>query len=172
MHFVLDAFPQTRHRTRAVIVIGMGNEFRHDDAAGLIAARRLRTLGLPAEEHQGDPATLIERWKGINDVMLIDAVWSGAAPGTLHRLDVSGSPLPRHLFLASTHSMGLAEAVELSRVLGTLPARVLVFGVEGKNFRPGIGVSPEVERTLRVLVEDLQAAWAKAEATDLTDLAD
>ena len=82
---------------------------------------------------------------------------SGAAPGRLYRLDVSASPLDRELFKNSTHAFGLAEAVELSRALGTLPARVLVFGVEVKDLTTGIGLSPEVKKALPVLVEQVLA---------------
>src|SRR5215475_968434 len=102
-------------------VIGLGNEFRHDDAIGLIAARRLREVGLFTEEHDGDLADLIERWREIDDVILIDAVSSGAPAGTLHRIDARSSPVPRGLTFGSTHTLGLADAIELSRTLETLP---------------------------------------------------
>ena len=138
-----------------MIVIGLGNEFRRDDAVGLIAARRLRENGFAAEEFEGDVASLIDRWKGADGLILMDAVRSGAIPGTLHRLDVSASPLPRELFRSSTHALGLAEAIELSRTLGTLPARVFVFGVEARDFTAGVGLSPEVEGVLPVLVEEV-----------------
>jgi len=138
-----------------MIVIGIGNEFRHDDAVGLIAARRLREHGLPSEEHEGDPATLMDRWRSADGVILIDAVTSGASPGTLHRLDVSASPLNRELFRSSTHALGLADAVELSRTLGTLPPRVYVFGVEARDLSAGIGLSPEVESALPALLEEV-----------------
>jgi hydrogenase maturation protease len=138
-----------------MIVIGLGNEFRHDDAVGLIAARRLRECGVPAEEHEGDLASLIDRWKQSDVLILIDAVTSGATPGTLHRLDVSAAPLNRELFQTSTHALGLADAVELSRTLGTLPARVLVFGVEVQDLRAGVGLSPEVEQALPILLEEV-----------------
>jgi hydrogenase maturation protease len=138
-----------------MIVIGLGNEFRHDDAIGLIAARRLRERGVPAEEHEGDLAILMDRWKRADGLILIDAVISGAAPGTVHRLDVSASPLNRELFKSSTHALGLADAVELSRTLDTLPARVLVFGVEVGDLSAGIGLSPNVERALPSLLEEV-----------------
>jgi len=137
------------------MVIGLGNEFRHDDAVGLIAARRLREIGIAAEEHEGDPATLMNRWKGADGLILMDAVVSGAAVGTLHRVDASSAPLPLELFKSSTHALGLAEAVELSRTLGTLPSRVVVFGIEVRDVTAGVGVSPEVESTLVLLVVEV-----------------
>jgi hydrogenase maturation protease len=138
-----------------VIVIGLGNEFRHDDAAGLIAARQLREASVAALEHDGDFAALIEKWKGIDDLILIDAVSSGAEAGTLHRINAASSPLPSAFSSSSTHTLGLADAIELSRALGTLPPHVLVFGVEGTDFTPGIGLSPPVERALAPLVQEV-----------------
>jgi hydrogenase maturation protease len=138
-----------------VIVIGLGNEFRHDDAIGLIAARRLRERGVAAEEHQGDVVALVERWKGAVAAILIDAVTSGAAPGTVYRIDVSTLPLNREQFKGSTHALGLADTIELSRALSTLPARMLVFGVEVRDLRPGVGLSSEVESALPDLMEQV-----------------
>jgi hydrogenase maturation protease len=158
MHLVLDALPQARDPARAVIVIGVGNEFRHDDAAGLVAARRLRERGIPAEEHDGDPAALIERWQGIDGLILIDAVQSSAPAGALHVVDASASPLDPELFKNSTHALGLADAVELSRTLGTLPPHVLVFGIEARDVTAGVGLSPEVEGALRVLIDKVLRA--------------
>jgi hydrogenase maturation protease len=136
-----------------MMIIGLGNEFRHDDAVGIIAVRLLHELGVPAEEHDSDPATLIDRWNGADRLVLIDAVCSGAHPGLIHCLDVSRSPLPRDLFKRSTHAVGLADAIELSRELGTLPDHVFVFGIEAGDFTDGVGLSPEVERALPVLVK-------------------
>ena len=137
-------------------IIGVGNEYRRDDAAGLIAARRLRARGVEADEHTGDLATLMERWSGADDLILIDAVRSGAVPaGTLHRLDVSRAPLPRELFRSSTHALGLAEAVELSRALGTLPGRVTIYGIEAHDFAPRVGLSADVERAVATVVDDV-----------------
>jgi hydrogenase maturation protease len=140
-----------------MIVIGLGNEFRHDDAVGLIAVRRLRKNGLAAEEHEGDLATLMDRWTAAEDVILIDAVSSGAEPGTIHLLDISVAPLDREHVTSSTHALGLADAVELSRALGTLPPHVYVFGIEVRNVRAGVGLSPEVEQALPVLINEVVA---------------
>jgi hydrogenase maturation protease len=139
-----------------MMIIGLGNEFTHDDAVGLIAARRLREQGLPAEEHEGDLLTLIERWKHEENLILIDAISSGAMPGTLHRLDVSDSFPNRDLFKNSTHALGLADAVEMSRTLGTLPPHVIVFGIEVRDVTAGMGLSSEIEQSLPLLVDQVR----------------
>jgi hydrogenase maturation protease len=137
------------------MVVGVGNEFRHDDAAGLIAARRLRDCGIPAQEHQGDFATLMETWKDADILILIDAIASGRIPGTMHCLNASALPLDQQVLNTSTHAFALADALELSRTLGTLPPEVLVFGIEAKNLAVGVGLSLEVEVNLPLLIKEI-----------------
>jgi hydrogenase maturation protease len=129
-------------------VVGIGNAWRSDDAVGLAVARLLTgTLpeGVDVLEREGEPTALIDSWEGAEEVWLVDAVSSGAPPGTLHRLDASEQELPAALFRASTHHFGLAEAVELARAVGRLPRKTIVYGIEGASFDTGETLSPEVE---------------------------
>src|ERR1043166_1346410 len=112
LYFMCHSFSQPSLRGGLMIVMGVGNEFRHDDASGLIAARRLRALGVAAEEVEPDVAALIDCWSATDDVLLVDAVLSGTEPGTIHRLNVSTNPVPFELFNTSTHGLGLPEAIE------------------------------------------------------------
>lgn len=122
-------------------VIGIGNDWRRDDAVGLEVARRLGGVQLP-----GEPIGLVAAFDGDDDVVVVDAVSSGARPGTLHLFDATVEPLPTELFgSSSTHALGPAEAIEIARSLGRLPARVRVIGIEGARFDYGRGLSPEVE---------------------------
>lgn len=115
---------------------------------GLVVARRLREA-LPESvevlEREGEPTGLIDAWEPTDEVWLVDAVSSGAAPGTVHRIDASKRELPAEIFRASTHHLGVPEAVELARALGRLPRRVIVYGVEGADFDAGRGITPEVD---------------------------
>ena len=138
------------------LVIGLGNEYRRDDAVGLVVARRLREAAPESVlvlEETGEGASLLESWQDADTVILIDAVQSGAAPGTVHRLDARAQPIAKKFFRFSTHAFGLAEAVELARALGRLPPRLTVYGVEGKSFEAGVGLSPEVEAAAQVVVD-------------------
>ena len=148
---------QRAQRHNGIVVVGVGNDFRQDDAAGLIAARRLRDCGILAEEHQGDFATLNETWKEADSLILIDAIAPCRVPGAIYRLNASTSPLDRQVCNTSTHAFGLADVIELSRALGTLPPRVLVFGIEAKNLAVGVGLSREVEASLPELVKEVMA---------------
>jgi hydrogenase maturation protease len=139
-----------------ILVIGVGNPFRQDDGAGLAVARKLKGLAegtFSVVEQGGEGATLLESWRDAGVVLLLDAVQSGAAPGTIHRLDAKSQALPANMFRASSHAFGLADAVELGRALGQLPEKVTVYGIEGKNFQAGTGLSPEVESAVPDVVQ-------------------
>jgi len=97
----------------------------------------------------------MERWRKADSVVLIDAVSSGAAAGSLHRLDGSRQPVPAVMWRHSTHAFSVAEAVELARALNRLPQRIVIFGVEGRCFDPGQAVSPEVEFSVADLVRQI-----------------
>jgi hydrogenase maturation protease len=144
-------------------VVCLGNAFRGDDGAGLEVAKLLRgTLPDGAEvlECEGEPTGLIDAFEDAEALWLVDAVSSGAPGGTVHRLDAGADELPAGLFRASTHAFGLAEAVELARALGRLPASAVVYGIEGTRFEAGDELSletaaavPEVAEAVRKEVE-------------------
>lgn len=141
------------------IIIGIGNEFRSDDAAGLIAANRIKSLGLDniiVVESDGDGTSLINQWEGKSNVILIDAVLSDSSPGTIHRVELNGDAFPEAVFKFSTHLFSLPQAIKLSASLDKLPDRLIIFGIEAKSFEFGIGLSEEVESSLDNLLQLIQ----------------
>jgi hydrogenase maturation protease len=151
--------PTDRPLSRATLVIGVGNAYRRDDAVGLIVARRLRKLGLEnvmVREASGESAALMSAWQDAQTVILVDAAQSGAAAGTLHRLDAQREPIPMPFLHSSTHAFGVAEALELARALNQLPPRVIVYAIEGQDFGAGVGLSPHVARAVKDAVEQIR----------------
>jgi hydrogenase maturation protease len=150
-------FPHSKTKT-GTLVIGIGNEYSRDDAVGLIVARRLKEKKpdkLKVLEGSGEGAALMESWSGADAVVLVDAVHSGAKPGTIHRLDASTQTIPNRIFHHSTHSFSISDAIELARTLNRLPRSLIVYGIEGKQFESGPGLSPEVEEAVNVVIERL-----------------
>src|ERR1022692_4394300 len=139
-----------------MLIIGCGNRERSDDGAGILVAERLRELGIEADTRIGDAADLIEAWKGAEDVIVVDAVVTGAPVGTVQAWD-GRQPLTTIRATASSHGLGVAEAIELAHVLDRLPARLRVYGVEGRRFEPGSGISPEVQRAVDEVVQRIIA---------------
>lgn len=151
--------PELPSVTYRVVIIGVGNDYRGDDAAGLIVARKLRTQ-LPEEfkiiEQSGEGAALIEIWKNAEQAILVDAVRSGAQPGTVFRFEAHRQSLPTQFFNYSSHAFSVAEAVELARALKQLSNRLVVYGIEGKNFAAGAALSHEVEKALPELIDSIR----------------
>jgi len=144
-----------------VLVVGVGNRDRGDDAVGLHVAEAARAA-LPenvAVRQVTAPVGLLELWEGYDAVYVLDAAMGGGAPGTVYRLDVTEVPLPASVRTVSTHGLGLAQVVELGRSLGRLPRRLVVYGVEvaavDLGFALTSAVRAGVERAARQLSSEI-----------------
>jgi hydrogenase maturation protease len=149
-----DALPEADDRP---LVIGVGNSWRRDDGAGPAVAR---AVGGP---WTADPAQLLDLWAGARRAIVVDAAASGAPVGTIHRFDATAAPLPADSTRASTHAFGVADAVELARVLDRLPEELLVFAVEGEDFSIGAELTAGVARAVAALAAELSARTAPPE---------
>jgi hydrogenase maturation protease len=101
-----------------VLLVGIGNELRGDDALGICVVRRLRRraarAGIDVYEQQGDPVGLLDLWHAADGAVLVDAVRSGAPAGAIQRLDATARRLPASLRgSSSTHAIALDQAIEL-----------------------------------------------------------
>lgn len=139
-------------------VIGLGNAWRGDDAAGLHAVRSLRErLGdcVDIIESEGDGLALLDLIQGVPCVILIDAVKGTGRPGDTIRLDISSGARWQKVTPCSTHAMGITDALELARVLGFLPGRLLLYGIELESVEPGRPLSLTVRKGIQSLVEQV-----------------
>ena len=118
-----------------MLIIGCGNRQRSDDGAGILVAERLRDLGIRAETRSGEAADLIEAWRGADDVIVVDAVVTGAPVGTVQAWDAR-QPLASVRTTASTHGLGVAEAIELAQVLGVFRRGSRSTGSRGGDSSP------------------------------------
>ena len=135
----------------------LGSRFRGDDAVGPLIADRLRAAGATVLDCDDEPTRLLDAWAGLELVVIVDAVSSGAVAGTVHRVDPGDGPLPGDLGLASTHAFSISDALELGRAVGRVPQRVIVIGVEGAAFGMGDPITAEVEAALDGVAESVLA---------------
>jgi hydrogenase maturation protease len=130
-----------------VVVIGVGNEFRRDDGAGLAVIERLRGLvprGVELVITDGEPTRLIEAWTGAALAVVVDAVRAEPPhPGRVHRFVVhrpaSGAGRP-----ASSHGFGLDDSVALALALDRMPCRLIVHAIEAADLSQGAGLTAPV----------------------------
>lgn len=143
-----------------ILIIGIGNDYRNDDGIGLVVARKVREkniLNVIVKEESGEGAALMEAWQGFENVILVDAVSSGANAGTIIRIEADKEKTPAKFFAHSSHSFGVAEAVEMARVLGILPGRLIIYGVEGSNYKSGTTPSVALLKTGEKVIENILA---------------
>jgi hydrogenase maturation protease len=147
--------------TGGLLVVGLGNAWRGDDGAGPAVAQALdddpRVL-----VHEGEPIALLDAWAGADEVILVDAVSSAAAAGTVHRLDLHTAAFPRELARSSTHAFGLAETIELARELDRLPPRLTVYGIEAEDVSAGDELSAPVRAAVEAVRLELRERLGKS----------
>ena len=138
-----------------ILVLGIGQSLRGDDAAGLEAVRLWQkqhpesATGIHVALSELPGLGLLDLLEGMDAAILVDAVHSSAAPGTLHRLG------PDDLDAFSTgsgsaHGWGVAETLQLGRSLYSSLAgcRVTLIGIEAGPMEMGASLSPEVQNAL------------------------
>lgn len=140
-----------------VAVIGIGSELAGDDGVGLKVVRCVRahaTSGIAVHELRGDLTELLDMWRGCSAAVLVDAMRSGAVPGSVRRLDIGRDPLPPGLAApSSTHAISLVEAIELARALGQAPSRLVVYAVEAGCLERGAQMSRQVSAVIPDLAD-------------------
>jgi hydrogenase maturation protease len=136
------------------VVIGLGSEYRRDDAIGVIVARRVVATSPSTVDLGpiGEPLELLNRWDGATIAVVIDAMRSGSPPGTLNVLNLDEDDAAARIDAsdgwASTHGLNVLEVYRLAQVLGSAPSHLVLVGIEGARFENGFGLSPLVDRVV------------------------
>ncbi|RLU89217.1 peptidase M52 [Streptomyces griseocarneus] len=153
-----------------IAVIGVGNEFRRDDGVGPAVVARLRERaerrpfpdGTALSSSDGDPGRLIGLWEGTELAVVVDAAHAHPGhPGRVHRLELGKHGTWQRPGAASTHGLGLGEAIELSRSLGRMPRHMIVYAVEGADSTLGNGLGEAVAAAVEPLAERVEEDIAR-----------
>jgi hydrogenase maturation protease len=134
----------------------VGNEMRSDDALGILVARELHRrlpTAVRVVESNGEGGGMIESWSGADRALIVDAVSAPGPAGSVIRFDASTTHLPHSFLLASSHSFGVGEAIEVARAIGRLPSTVILYGIVGESFEMGTGLSDPVVRNIPELLQ-------------------
>jgi hydrogenase maturation protease len=136
------------------LVIGLGNPLLRDDSVGLRVVQSLREFSADhpdiaiMEDYWGG-LRLMEQMIGYDRAIIVDAICTGATPGTIHLLSPDDIPTQRS---ASAHDVNLPTALEFGRQAGAhLPSfeNILLVGIEAADVQTfDESLSPEVEVVL------------------------
>ena len=128
-----------------------------DDAAGAGVFDRLGQRVPPSValvESVGDATHLLETWRDAGLAVVVDAVVSGSVPGSIQRID-GMQGFPSAWRSASTHLVGLAEAIDLGDAVGVLPGSLVIYGIEINRVEPGVGLSPAIDRAVDEVADSI-----------------
>ena len=138
-----------------VRIVGVGSPLG-DDALGWEAIRKLQSELSPQpgiEFYRLDGGQrLLDLMDGLGSLLVIDALEPKGNPGGILRFNWPDLRLET-LRPGSTHQIGPAEALRLASAIKTLPARVVIYGMEAERFDPQQELSPRVRVCLPELIE-------------------
>ncbi len=147
-----------------VAVIGIGQSLRGDDAAGLVAVRQWQekypeTASRPevrVEAHELPGLALLDLIEDTEAAVLIDAVQSSAAPGTIHIL--SEDELSSFAEDAkSAHGWGVAETLGMGRLLGEIKSTsIRLIGIEAEQMTLGMELSKSTQDAIPLACEAIE----------------
>lgn len=135
-----------------------------DDAVGPVVLDRLAGRlpeSVPLVESVGDATHLLDTWRDVRLAVVVDAVVSGGVPGSVFRIDGKAG-FPSSWRSASTHLIGVVEAIELGDAVDMLPDLLVVYGIEIGKVEPGVDLAPEIDAAADEVVAMVEAELATA----------
>ena len=149
-----------------ILIAGVGNELRQDDAFGVLLAQKLQEdasfpPSVKVMEIGSAGIHLVQQLFDSYEVLiLLDIVKWGGVAGTIHFKEVEVkdiAQLPtdeKNEFLADMHYINPLKALMMAKALNVLPKQVIFLGCESEEHEEiGIGVSAAVEAALPVAYE-------------------
>jgi hydrogenase maturation protease len=144
------------------VVLGVGNTIMSDEGLGVRCVERLVASGaLPEGVVAIDGGTstheLLGDIYGVDLLVIVDAVVTGGAPGSLIRLE--GDRIPSAFSnKLSPHQHGINDLLATLQLIGRAPGRVVLHGAMPASLELGMELSPTIEAVLpelaaRVLAE-------------------
>ncbi len=144
------------------LILGIGNKFRSDDGAGVAAAEKIKKFGVEKFDVKiidGEGTDIMESWKGYDNVIIIDAVQKNGSSGKIYEINACEEELQSDFFNYSSHAFGLAEAINVSRVMNKLPKSLIVYGIEGQHFNFDTKLSGKIEKAVNKTAEMIKEKY-------------
>ncbi|HUN27303.1 MAG TPA: hydrogenase maturation protease [Steroidobacteraceae bacterium] len=142
-----------------VLVLGLGNVLLRDDGIGAAALARLeRDYLIPPGVRLVEGGTLglalLDEIAQAEHVILVDAVATDGPPGSLVRLDGT-DVIDAVRERLSVHQVGVADLLDVARLIGRYPASVVLLGVVPGAIDLSVTRTAAVERALDALVASI-----------------
>jgi putative transposase len=155
---------QKRKPDPAAVVIGLGNPFMSDDGIGVHIVRRLseKAADFPNVEFfdaGSAPMKVLHVIANRDVAILVDCAYLGEPPGTMKRFSPDEVVSRKEQKGISVHEGDLLAILRISRELGELPEKTVVFAIEPAEVKPGDTLSPmlskRIEDYIALIVEEI-----------------
>ena len=144
-----------------ILIAGVGNELRQDDAFGVLLAQKLQQEAsfppsVKVMEIGSGGIHLVQQLFDKYDVLiLLDIVKWGGTAGTIHFKEVEVKDIgqlpqdEQNEFLSDMHYINPLKALMMAKAINVLPNQVLFLGCESEEHEEiGIGLSAAVNNAL------------------------
>jgi hydrogenase maturation protease len=141
------------------LVLGVGNTLMGDEGVGVhVIERLLAGYKIPEEVHVLDGGVLgmglLYYLKGIENLLLVDAVETRRDPGTIIRLE--DDEVPAFLSMKiSPHQVGVPDMLAASKFIDLYPKRIVLWGIQPEILDMGLDMSPLIESKVDILVNNV-----------------
>jgi len=140
------------------LVIGVGNLIRCDDGAGIHVVNRIRerTASIDTLDVALGSIEILEAMKGYERVIIVDAIETGAEPGTVFHVNISWDEKPP--VITHSHGVDLVTTIELGHRLfpDEMPGDIRIIGIEAENTFTLTEVCTEkVQAAIEKVVEEI-----------------
>lgn len=156
------------------LVLCLGNELLADDAAGIIAAAKLKAdIGDQADivDTSLSGMALLEYFIGYEQAIIVDAIHTGKhEPGSVIEIDQSEL---KAVIAPSPHYAGLPEMLEIAKLLGVdFPKDIKIFAIEAADpYTIGGKIDDRVRDGIDRAVERVKAELERMNSASVENIA-
>jgi len=155
------------------LILGIGNILLRDEGVGVVVARRIEAaresgdMVIPPDTRVVDGGTLgldlLPMIEDADQVVMIDAVDLGQAPGTVSVLrdETVQAALSGHV---SPHQIGVGDLVAAARLMGIMPPRLTLVGIQPGEIAIGLELTEPVAAAVDVAIDLVRRELAPAGA--------
>lgn len=147
-------------REKHILILGIGSPFGDDYVAWHVIEALKKSTAIPETVqpfvslvyYDRPGINLLELMQKSTDVILVDAVKTGAVVGTCHQFNQN--QIEQYYASISTHDIGIGYALKLGCALQLLPENIRLYGIEIDNtMSPNNVLSSPVQQAVAVLAE-------------------
>lgn len=138
-----------------IIIVGIGNPYRGDDAAGWAVIDGLtKAVGsvIQLVKQRGDIAELVDIFANHKSVYLVDAFNSSDLKDAWKRIDLHKQPIIEESPQTSTHGFSISQAISLAKNLDLLPNKLILYAIKGNHYSITNSLTPPVAKSVDTVI--------------------